>query len=67
MLQATFTISAADLTADFLEKIKALFKGDGKNLEITISVKPKETQEASRLRIDRSIEQIEKGNHLVAF
>ncbi len=28
MLQATFTISGAELTAELLEKIKTLFQGD---------------------------------------
>lgn len=67
MLQATIKISGSELTSEFLEKIKSLFTGDSKDFEVTISVKPKETPEAAKLRIDRSIESIERKENLVAF
>jgi len=67
MLHATFTISSAELTVDLLEKIKSLFPGNSKDFEVTISVKPKETPEAAKARIDQSIENIEKRNNLATF
>ena len=65
MVQATFKISAEELTTDLLEKIKSLFPG--KNFEVLISVKPKETPEEAKQRIDRSIENIERNKNVVAF
>jgi|APTNR8051073442_1049403.scaffolds.fasta_scaffold00580_10 hypothetical protein len=67
MLQATFTVSGAELTGELLEKIKNLFHGDSTNFEVTISVRPKEDPETARARIDRSIENIENQNNLVAL
>jgi len=67
MLQATFTVSGAELTGELLEKIKSLFHGDSTNFEVTISVRPKEDPESARARIDRSIENIENQNNLVAL
>lgn len=67
MLHATFTISGAELTAELLEKIKSLFPDNSKDFEVTISVKPKETPEAAKLRIDQSIENIERRNNLASF
>lgn len=67
MLHATFRISGSELTTDFLEKIKSLFIGDSKDFDVIISVKPKESPEAQKLRIDRSIENIERRENLVAF
>ncbi len=67
MLQATLKISGSELTAELLDKIKSLFNGDSKDFEVTISVKPKETTEAAKLRIDRSIENIERKETIVAF
>ena len=67
MLQATLKVSGSELTAELLEKIRGLFKGDSKDLEVTISVKQKETPEAARLRIDRAIESIEKSEKLATF
>jgi len=67
MLQATIKISGSELTSEFLEKIKSLFTGDSKDFEVTISVKPKETPEAAKLRIDRAIESVERKETLVAF
>ena len=65
MIQATFKVSAEDLTSDLLEKIKSLFPD--KNFEVDISIKPKETLAEAKERIDRSIENIEQNKNLVAF
>lgn len=67
MLQATFRISGSELTTELLEKIKSMFIGDSKDFEVIISVKPKESPEDQKLRIDRSIENIERKENLVAF
>jgi ERCC4-type nuclease len=67
MLQASITVSGSELTAELLEKIKSLFQGESKDFEVTILVKPKETQEAVNLRINQSIENIEIKKNVVAF
>ena len=67
MLKATIKISGSELSAELLDKIKSLFTGDSSDFEVTISVKPKESAEAAKLRIDRSIENIEEKENLIAF
>jgi len=67
MPHATFTISGAELTTELWGKIKSLFPGKSKDFEVTICVKPKETPKAAKLRIDQSIENIEKRNNLTSF
>lgn len=67
MLHATFTISSTELTTELLEKIKMLFPKDNKDFEVTISVKPKESPEAAKMRIDQAIENIESGNDPITF
>ena len=67
MLQATLRVSGSELTAELLEKIKSLFNGDSKDFEVTISVKQKETPEEAKRRIDRAIENIERGQNLVSY
>ena len=67
MLQASITVSGSELTAELLDKIKSLFQGSSKDFEVTISVKPKETQEAINQRIDHSIENIEQKKNGVSF
>ena len=65
MLHASITVSGSELTADLLEKIKSLFQGEGKDFEVTISVKPRETREAAVFRINRSIENIEQQKNII--
>ncbi len=43
MLQATLKVSGSELTAELLEKIRGLFNGDSRDLEVTISVRDKAT------------------------
>jgi hypothetical protein len=66
-MQATFTIAGTEFNADFLEKIRSLFRGNGQNYEIVVRVKEKETQEASNARIERRILEMERGENVVKF
>lgn len=67
MIQATFTISGSELTAELVEKIKSLYLNEKGDIEITISVKAKETPADAKLRIDRAIENIENRTNMVSF
>ncbi len=67
MLQATFKISGAELSAELLDKIKNLFIGESGDFEVVITVRPKESLEEQKLRIDRSIENIENKENIVPF
>lgn len=67
MVQATFTVSDAEFNAELVERIKSIFASKGEKFEVVIRVKRKETPQEAKERIDRSIENIEKGEPLIAF
>jgi low affinity Fe/Cu permease len=67
MVKATFTISGSDFNADIFEQIKAFINGKGQNFEVSINVKTKETREEMRERIEKSMEDVEKGINLIHF
>jgi hypothetical protein len=67
MVQATFTVSDIEFNAELVERIKSVFAAKGEQFEVVIRVKRKETTQEAKERIDRSIENIEKGEPLVAF
>ena len=61
MVQATFTVSDIEFNAELVERIKSVFAAKGEQFEVVIRVKRKETTQEAKERIDRSIENIEKG------
>jgi hypothetical protein len=74
-METIIKLKSKDLNARLLSKIKR-YAGNEKGLEIQISIKRsdrksnssiRETQSQARQRIDRAIEQIEKGKNLVKF
>jgi hypothetical protein len=74
-METIIKLKSTDLNARLLNKIKK-YAGNEKGLEIQISIKRpdrksslliSETQLQTRQRIDRAIEQIEKGRNLVKF
>lgn len=67
MVQATFTVSDTEFNAELVERIKSVFAVKGQQFEVFIRVKRKETSQEAKERIDRSIENIENGEHIVAF
>ena len=67
MINATFTLSGTDFDTALVEKIKNLLNGNGKNFEIFIHVKAKETRTEMRERIETSMEDVENGQNLIEF
>jgi predicted DNA-binding protein (UPF0278 family) len=67
MVKATFTISGSDFNADIFEQIKAFINGKGQNFEVSINVKTKETREEMRERIEKSMDDAEKGINQIHF
>jgi low affinity Fe/Cu permease len=65
MIQASFTISSSDFNAEIFEKIKSLLNGNGREYEVSIKVKPKETREEMRQRIEKSAATMERGENIV--
>ena len=74
-METIIKLKSKDLNARLLSKIKK-YAGKEKGLEIQISIKRPdhkskllvpETQAQTRQRIDRAIEEIEKGRNLVKF
>jgi low affinity Fe/Cu permease len=67
MVQATFTVSGADFNAEVFEQIKAFINGKGQNFEVFIKVKTTETREEMRSRIEKVMDDTEKGINLINF
>lgn len=67
MVKATFTISGSDFNADIFEQIKAFINGKGQNFEVSINLKTKETREEMRERIEKSMDDAEKGINQIHF
>jgi hypothetical protein len=67
MVKATFTISGSDFNADIFEQIKAFINGKGQNFEVSINVKTKETRAEMRERIEKSMDDAEKGINQIHF
>ena len=71
-MQTAVRLKLSELNNDFLKTIKALFKKE-KELDIFISsVKDKnfpefETKEIYERRLNKAIENAEKGKHLISF
>ncbi len=66
-MQATLKVSGSELTAELLEKIRSLFNGNSKDFDVTISVKKRESSEATKARIDNAIASIEMGENLQQY
>jgi hypothetical protein len=66
-MQATFTITGSELSPTLFEQIKSMFRGDAKNFEVTIRVKPKESAESNRQRIEQAAREMERGENVVQF
>ncbi|OFX48901.1 MAG: hypothetical protein A2046_07915 [Bacteroidetes bacterium GWA2_30_7] len=70
-MQSTFRLKASELP-DLITVLKTLFKKE-KMVEITVrparetSLEKAESKEEYWARIDRSIENLEKGEHIVSF
>jgi hypothetical protein len=67
MVKATFTISGSDFNADIFEQIKAFINGKGQNFEVSINVKTKETRSEMLERIEKSMDDAEKGINQIHF
>lgn len=67
MQQATFTISGAEFNAEFIEKISVLLNGNLQDFEFQIRVKAKESREDMRRRIEKAMDDVERGDNLIAY
>ena len=65
MATVTLNITSAEFGVEIIDKIKALF--NGKDLEITIRVKEKESAEMMRLRIEKAMNDVEHEENLISF
>jgi hypothetical protein len=67
MVQATFTVSGSDFTAEVFEQIRTFVKDNGQDFEVLIKVKTKESREQMRRRIQKAMDDTEKGINLIGF
>ena len=67
MIQATFTVSGSDFNADIFEQIKAFINSKGQDFEVLIKIKPKESPNEMRKRIENAMDDTEKGINLLNF
>jgi low affinity Fe/Cu permease len=67
MVQATFTVSGSEFNAQIFEQIRQFISNSGKEFEVMIKVKTKETPEEMRLRIEKAMDDTEKGINLIHF
>lgn len=67
MVQATFTVSGSDFTAEVFEQIRTFVNGNGQDFEVLIKVKTKESREQMRRRIEKAMDDTEKGVNLISF
>ncbi|WP_028524228.1 hypothetical protein [Runella limosa] len=73
-METIIKIRPSELTVNLLEKLQYLLKGND-NYEITIQVAEKpsapflrvETDEEAKERIDKAIQNVEKGEEVIAF
>lgn len=64
-MQATIKINESELDYSFFKKLKTLFKGG--EFEIGIKTQKDLLQEEYRKKIDKSIENIERGENLIEY
>jgi hypothetical protein len=67
MVQATFTVSGKDFTPDVFEQIRQFVNGNGQDFDVFIKVKTKESREQMRQRIEKAMDDTEKGINLINF
>lgn len=67
MVQATFTVSGKDFTPDVFEQIRQFVNGNGRDVEIFIKIKDRESREEMRQRIEHSAAEMERGENTVSF
>ena len=70
MLTTTFTGESDELTGDFLDRVKAMFKGKRIEVVVTEAGEMNETEylastTANREHLDRAIDDIREGKNLV--
>ncbi len=65
MVQATFTMSGDDFTADMFERIRQFIQGG--DYEVFIKVKVKATKGEMRRRIEQSAAEMERGENVISF
>jgi hypothetical protein len=63
MVQATFNISSCDFDQILFDKIKSFI--EGKDAEIQVRIKSKESKEEMRLRIEKAMDETERGENLI--
>jgi hypothetical protein len=70
-MEAIIKLKLSELKADLLGVIQKMFNGQSVEIEIHVrhapSVLTKETKEEYRLRIERAVQNIEKGENVVQF
>lgn len=71
-MQTTYRLQVSELGASFIDAVKALFKKD-EIIEVDVhsvtdfNLYKKETKKECRMRINKAIEDVEKGRNLVTF
>ena len=65
MANITLNITSEEFSTETINKIKALF--DGRDFDITIRAKEKETREQMRLRIEKALDDVERSENLIGF
>jgi hypothetical protein len=64
MVQATFTVSGSDFTAEVFEQIRTFVRSQ-KECEVFIKVTMKESREQMRKRIEQSAAEMGRGENTV--
>ena len=65
MASITLNISSTEFSTDTINKIKSIF--NGRDFDITIRAKEKETNEQMRLRIEKALDDVERSENLIGF
>ncbi len=65
MVQAIFNISSSDFDQSLFDKIKSFV--EGKDSEIQVRIKRKESREEMRRRIEEAMDETERGENLISF
>ncbi len=67
MTEATLNVTGSEFNSELIKKINVLLNGNIKDFDFQIRIKPKESREEMRHRIDQAIENIERGENLIEF
>ncbi len=67
MNQATFSIPFSEFNPTVIARIKAIIGDTGRDFDVFIRLKAKETSLETKQRIEESMREIERGENLISF